>query len=260
METSGEYLRKRREESGKSLEEISRRVNVRPEVLRNLEADLFGFAQAEVYIVGTLTAYARALGLDPAEVLERYHAMSAPRARDVPKEPQPEEGSRVGRRGILIVAAVLAAVAVVAVVMGRQGSTERPVARPPSRAVTVPTVTPSEPRAASRPATEPQPVRVVLELSVRESTWVGLTIDGSRRYSALLPPGEWRRWEADSVFAVTIGNAAGAILTLDGEPVDLPREHGRVVVLELPEREDRDRRDGGHARPPHDDQEGGPDL
>ena len=90
---------------------------------------------------------------------------------------------------------------------------------------------------------------VVLEMAVRESTWVGLEMDDERRYSALLGPGAWKRWEADSVFSIRIGNAGGVTLTLNGHPVDLPRERGRVVMLDLPRRDDRAPADPELTRP-----------
>lgn len=254
METAGEFLRKEREARGKSLEEISQRTHIRPEVLRNLEADLYNFAPVEVYIVGALTAYARALGLDPAEVLERYHARSVPGEGE--QAEAPESGRPVLRRwarGVGVSVAV-AALVVVALVLGRRGAPEPEG----PRATTQTEAVPAETLALEVPVRQPVGERVVLEMSVHESTWVGIEIDRVQRDSALLSPGAWRRWEADSVFSITIGNAGGITLTLDGEPVGLPsRRHGQVVILELPGREDLDRNPVGYPRPSPDDSTGG---
>ncbi len=235
METPGEFLRKKREAEGRSLEEISRRTNIRADVLRNLEADLYGFAPAPVYIVGALTAYAKALGVDRADVLERYRAMSEPRKPEIVREPEAGRPRvRVGWRGI-----ALAAVVVVVAVGGMLWLRKSPAPRERTSPGTVSPAAASETSGVVPALREIPSEKVVLEMAVRESTWVGLEMDGERRYSALLGPGAWKRWEADSVFSIRIGNAGGVTLTLNGHPVDLPRERGRVVMLDLPRRDDR---------------------
>ncbi|MCK4546781.1 MAG: DUF4115 domain-containing protein [Candidatus Eisenbacteria sp.] len=256
METPGQFLREQREERGKSLEEIAAQINLRTDVLRNLEADLFNFAPAPVYVVGALTAYARALGVDPSEVLDRYHGMLDPQPSEPPKEPEPpHRGFPIGRNGI-IGAAVLVVLIVLVVLLGRRNPTFREEAAMreavPEEAIEIPAIAP--------PVVETAPERVVLQMSVHESTWVGLEMDGEKRYSALLAPGAWRRWEADSTFSITIGNAGGVDLTLDGETVDLPRQRGRVVMLDLPERDGNDRAGGRQRRPAAPDTTGARDL
>jgi cytoskeletal protein RodZ len=235
METPGEFLKRKREEQEASLEDIAARTNLRPEVVRNLEADLFNFAPAPVYVVGALTAYAKALGIDEQEVLELYHEMISPSETEIVTEPEPPRSRftlPLGWKGIAGIAAGIIVIAVL-IIFGRRVSTTRPDEGTPSPTVYEP---PAETLVVETPAPMEPATRVVLEMSVEESTWVALEMDGGvDRYSALLSPGTYRRWEADSTFSIKIGNAGGVTLLLDGEPVDFPHRRGRVVMLDLPE-------------------------
>ncbi len=73
METLGQYLRREREARSVSLEELSRGTRISHPYLEALEQDNFHFFSKREYILGFLKGYARHLGLDPEEVLKRFH-------------------------------------------------------------------------------------------------------------------------------------------------------------------------------------------
>ncbi len=69
-----------------------------------------------------------------------------------------------------------------------------------------------------------------------EETWFSLAIDGGPPKEFLMRPGEGRTWNAHESFTLTVGNAGGITLTLDGR--ELPRLGGSGQVvrnLRLPE-------------------------
>lgn len=72
MESVGEYLRRHREARRMSVEEISRATRVPTSSVERIEADQFDELPGEVFVRGFLKSYARAVGLEPDEVLARY--------------------------------------------------------------------------------------------------------------------------------------------------------------------------------------------
>ncbi len=70
----GQYLRKRREAQGMSVEEIARTTRVPVSSVERIEANQFDELPGEVFVRGFLTSYARAVKLRPEDVLARYSA------------------------------------------------------------------------------------------------------------------------------------------------------------------------------------------
>jgi cytoskeleton protein RodZ len=76
QETLGQYLRQARESRNVSLEELSRTTRISLPFLRALEENDFDFFSQHEFIPGFLKLYARHLGLDGQEVLQRYDFQS----------------------------------------------------------------------------------------------------------------------------------------------------------------------------------------
>jgi cytoskeletal protein RodZ len=72
METVGHYLRRHREHRRMSLEEVARATRVPMISLERIELGRFDELPGEVFVRGFLAAYARAVGLEPEDVLARY--------------------------------------------------------------------------------------------------------------------------------------------------------------------------------------------
>lgn len=68
----GGYLRKKREEKGLSLKEISQKINISEKNLIFLEEENFDRLPPEIYLKGFLKKYAEFLNLDLEELLELY--------------------------------------------------------------------------------------------------------------------------------------------------------------------------------------------
>ena len=76
QETLGQYLRREREARQIPLPELSRTTRISLPFLRALEEDNLDFFSQHEFIPGFLRLYARHLGLDPQEVLQRYEFQS----------------------------------------------------------------------------------------------------------------------------------------------------------------------------------------
>jgi cytoskeletal protein RodZ len=72
MESIGNYLKRRREERGISVGELSRATRIPAAALCRIENDQFDDLPGEVFVRGFLKAYARAVSLQADDVLARY--------------------------------------------------------------------------------------------------------------------------------------------------------------------------------------------
>jgi len=75
-ETLGQYLKRERESRSVALEELARATRINLPFLEALERDDFQFFSQPQFILGFLRGYARHLGIDPREVLDRYRFQS----------------------------------------------------------------------------------------------------------------------------------------------------------------------------------------
>ncbi|MCA9473497.1 MAG: DUF4115 domain-containing protein [Nitrospirales bacterium] len=111
-----------------------------------------------------------------------------------------------------------------------------PVAEPPKPRVSAalppppPPPVPEQPKLVQPASTEP----IRLEIEATQLTWVVVQSDDASPKEALLQPGQRATWEARQQFTLTLGNAAGATVRLNGEPrgpFGKPGEVVREVVL-----------------------------
>lgn len=115
-------------------------------------------------------------------------------------------------------------------------------ARPPSQAApapptAAPPATPAPPTVAA-PTTAPKAVPGSQRLVIKavEPTWIRVQTDEGRIAEELLPAGASREWTADRRFLVTIGDAGGVEVTLNGRSLPPLGAKGTVIRrLELPQ-------------------------
>ncbi len=70
---------------------------------------------------------------------------------------------------------------------------------------------------------------LILQVMALEDTWLRVEIDGEQRHTLLLISGKSIQWEADEHFMLTVGNAHGTRLLLNGRDVPLPPTRSNVV-------------------------------
>ena len=58
---------------------------------------------------------------------------------------------------------------------------------------------------------------MLLAMEALELTWVVVQVDGGSPHEALLRPGERVTWEGQQQFTLTLGNAGGVRVELNGE-------------------------------------------
>lgn len=123
MSELGSWLRQAREAKRLSLEDVERETRIRAQFLAALEEEDFSKLPGDVYARGFLRNYARFLGLDPQEALQRYKALlaqpnnaemgSAARlSLDEPVEVPLMEPARSPARAVAVILLVIALAAV----------------------------------------------------------------------------------------------------------------------------------------------------
>ncbi len=70
---------------------------------------------------------------------------------------------------------------------------------------------------------------LILDLEALELSWVVVQVDGGSPHEALLRPGERIRWKAADRFTLTLGNAGGVRVELNGKPQGPFGPSGRVA-------------------------------
>jgi cytoskeleton protein RodZ len=129
----GRYLREHREACGLTLAELSRTTKIKESSLQLLEEARLEALPARVFVVGWVTAYARAVGCDPSEALTHLlpHA-PRPAATDistcvnklVARAPEGDEPGVAGRRvsvGLVVLLLLIVATLTLSVLLGHGG-------------------------------------------------------------------------------------------------------------------------------------------
>jgi cytoskeleton protein RodZ len=243
----GNPLRELRERRGMSLDEIAKTTRISKGQLEALEAEDFDDLPAPVFVRGFIRAYCECVGAAPDEALARYRSLLS--GHDPPRAPAPRLASAPGRRAIVAAAVLLVVLALAFAGLrllvgggslepaGRaardraaspSGSTASPGQR--GHAVTTPPaggVGEREPRGEASGAQGAGPQRLLVRTT--ELTWLKVQMDGETTIQELLPPGVTREWTADRRFVLTVGNAGGIEIELNGLPMPPLGASGTVI-------------------------------
>ncbi len=225
----GDLLRKLREEKGLTLEAASEATRVKIRYLVALETEdleaLLGLAYAKSF----LKAYARLLDADQ-ELVEEYKELISAEVDIVPNYVEDESEAPVRRTNVFLWG--LAAIAVTAIVvvliweLPEKSDMQGPASEEfPSAIVDS---TPFPPRTVSTLVPVATP-RLTLQIIASDTTWVEVSADGKARQSETLNPGHIRLIDAENEFLLTLGNAGGVELKLNGRIVQPLGKRGEVV-------------------------------
>lgn len=252
LATFGEDLRREREIRGISLKEIADATKISKRFLESLERNDHKTLPAPVFTRGFVREYARYVGLNAEEMVNRYNFAAAnddriekpPQVakyaqtppRDITPKPPAKRGipsafARIDRNAFFVFVIVLALAGVAYWAVERtRNERER------SDAVTATNIPLTTRAAAPLPAppvaapVTPDDSTLRLEVEVTANSWVTLEADGKTVLNAELNAGDRQSFQATEQFRFrTIGNAAGLSLTLNGVRVPALGEDGEVV-------------------------------
>lgn len=228
VQSLGSYLRELRAARGVSLAELARTTRVGQPYLEALERESLGELPAPVFTKGFIRSYCFALGESSDEALARYQelTLAVPSEPALPVTPRPKVP---GREPVLVslVLLVVLGLGLFFLTLGLQGAFEPPT--PPSATASAERETPLPMPSPAPPPPVKEPVRSRLVARTTEPTWVRVQMDDGRVVQELLPAGATREWFSDRRFVLTVGNAGGIALELNGEPIPPLGDHGVVI-------------------------------
>ncbi len=266
MDNLGEFLRQQRENKHVSVEELATRTRIAVRFIKLIEENQFDQLPNVVSAKGFLRNYARCLGLDETPILNRFSEAIQPAEAPPVESPKENVLSYIQRKqpdrlpfplwAALSVLGVILLFLALAFLMPKH----RQAAPPPPAPEEIPASdpAPSEPSPIPSPEGEatlsgpPPPAPTpssapgpslhqqeasaaprVLLIEAVESSWIHVTIDGTETKEALLQPNDKVRWEAKEKFLLTVGNAGGVRVSLDGQDIGPLGPSGRVVKKEI---------------------------
>ena len=251
-ESLGEYFQKAREAKGLTLEEAAARTRILPLYLKAVEDNNYAKLPDEVFAKGFVRSYARILALDEATVIRQFEESGGQfyakrNERETLKQKLEEEERRKKVNRNIVVGMVSVALLILFVLIGRDRDRPepRPVPPDPVPAASLPAPASEPPRAESpAPTGDPFPrsafgpsevernfsgvlplegvvpdgrKKLILDVEAIERCWVKVQVDHAPAQEVLLNPGDRTRWKAQERVTLTLGNAGGVRVSLNGK-------------------------------------------
>ncbi len=234
----GSYLRDGRQARGLSIEDLAAVTRISRNVLVALEAGQLDELPAPVYVRGFIRACCARSGVaaEPALVLyeERLHEAPdmAPPEGALPLGAQRRVVPSPWSRPLKLVGAIAGGtLVVVAVGLYLAASVAGTRPGPPMPGQSTRPATPQSPLPAALATAAPARMTGgrTLVMRAHDATWVRVRPDDAQPTEGLLQPGSVREWRATGRFLVTLGNAGGVSLELDGQVLPALGGSGEVV-------------------------------
>lgn len=256
MESIGDYLKREREIRNITLEEVANATKINIGILRTIEEGQTERFPAAVFVRGFIRCYAQYIGLDPNDVLLRYHPQVKTPGHQEEVSPPPEKPEKKiwpffsrHRKLLGVSISIIIAVFLLSLVVniGKKETLkkeQKPLPKSPVEANRVvgqaKTYLPDQ-TSVPAPQTKAQEVPQLqhkkqheLRAVFKENTWVQAVIDEQNWQEYSFKAGETITWTLDNKIRLLIGNAGGVDLYLDGEQLKSLGDSGQVVGITLP--------------------------
>ena len=219
--TLGGILAEARQAKGVTLEQAASATRVRLHVLAALEEDRGAELPAPVYARGYLRTYASYLEIDSEPLLEAYEAGRSRQSGSLAIRPL---SSLITSPNLVLTAPAAGAVGLILLVFAFTGYVYReldsvrtppPAPRAAATALPTPTASPS----ASPVALIPAPAVASVQLSVTDTVWIDVTVDGKPQFAdagRILQPGASLSFSGTRV-KVTTGKGVATLIALNGK-------------------------------------------
>ena len=217
MSSLGIRLRELRRAKGVSLDDIARSTRVGRGHLEALESDSWGDLPSPVFVKGFIRAYCAFLEASPDEALGLYREATGETVKPdrVQSAAHPSPTRRIGPLMVSFVLFIALGASLFALRIGLNSSP------PPAPAVSV--------QPAPVPAREPRPAGQRLLIRAVEPTWIRVQVDEGQVAEELLQAGAVREWTAARRFVLSVGNAGGLEVDLNGRRIPALGARGAVI-------------------------------
>lgn len=239
----GLYLQECRKNKNLTLNFIARELKIGVGVLAAIENEDLSMMPDKVFAKGFLRGFAKIVGADEGRVihdyLERIDQLNGPI--------QPNHNNPTEEKKSLWAKLALSALVVLLVIFLTVFVLSGPADQTPEDRETVPAdaalsadgdsvdlnneVSVDTGQTSSSAAI---PEKIQLSIITAERTWIKIIIDNEKAKEYMLQPGDHLDLDASNKYNLLIGNAAGIKLFANGVPVELPREAGKVINIEIP--------------------------
>jgi cytoskeletal protein RodZ len=257
MSNFGASFRKARESAGLPLDRIASETRISTRFLLAIESEDFHLLPGGVFNRGFVRAYAAHLGMDPDQAVSEYSRISAgsDEVLDSLRDGELASARRAQRSLYPIIGIILLLLIGVYYFVTRGAASKAVETSPPTVQQTVapaaveptpaavespiPTALPASPTAApeAKPAaTSASPFAsapLVLEVDIKELTWIRIATDGAVALNDSVAPGTVRRFLAERSIDVTLGNAGGANMKINGRDMGQLGARGQVRQFKI---------------------------
>ncbi len=229
----GVWLRAEREKRHLSIKTIAQATKIRPATIEALEAGEFSHLPLP-YIRASIRTIARFLKIPSEEVnraLETYLPSESVPAPSVPASSPID--SAPSTRWIWLAIAVILSLGIL--FLWQHNSDNTPVTPPPASQTgenvssTIRNAESSELTITLPPTTKHRTDTLIVEAITTDSVWVSLLFDNHRRWQELLPPRKKRVWGAKHWIRLSVGNAGGLLLIVNGDTLGYLGKPGVVL-------------------------------
>src|SRR5260370_36985973 len=249
MPSVGEKLQRARLDRGFDLASVASLTKINPKYLQAIEADDRASLPSAFFYKSFVHQYASILSLDTRELdAEIDSVLNAEAPLPLPGQETREARSlpplKLGGYRFYGQSPYASLAAVVIVMLGCSGiySWWRKAQTFAIQSSAPVQEAKAQPAVAITPAIlqPPQPARgletipgykVLLELLAREETWLSVSSDGRKVFSGTLGPNESKSVEGRQFAKLTVGNAAGLEVRLNGKLISPLGGHGQVLVV-----------------------------
>lgn len=242
----GQTLVNARKQAGITLEELSKRTNIRATLLSEFEANKFINAGGDAYARGHLRTIARVLGVSAEDLLKQFdeeHAQERRALHDQLAESNvtaafPEKSKITYKQLVAISLVGIVSIFGISFIVNSTGSNNGSKATPTSKPTASATPTNLPSNSASPSATSEiktyssgSDVQVKLE-AVNGSSWLFVSdAAGITLYSGRATQGETFLFSSTETVNLRVGNAGAVKLTVNGKEVPSIGVDGEVVNL-----------------------------
>lgn len=244
MAGEGQILRNAREQKGWDIAKAEDVTKIRIRYLEALEQENYRILPGTTYVKGFLRTYAKHLGLNSEELVSLYKASEV-----IELQPKLESNTRTPRKtpqwlkpAALAVTGILALFIMIgiATLSKPEGKPNSPDLTPlPSAPQTAQQIEPNtQPQA---PAQNPQSViaaeteGLIAQFVFTQPVWIVVKVDGQPALEGTFTQGMTKELKAkEQIELVTVGNAGGVLVTLNGKTLPslgAPSQVVRNVVL-----------------------------
>jgi cytoskeletal protein RodZ len=249
---AGEILKKRREELGVEIKEVSDILKISSEYLSAIENDMFDKLPVAVYTIGYIRCYAKYLEVDAGPVIANFTShLASPK----PSTIIPVSSSRrnapfyVYAIFFLLVGLLAFAVYIYTGENRTEGLKTEKIKAPvkventipavPSATNSVPVTMPELRNPEENQINESVPAVVEkeehqLEITATDTVWLRIGFENGKFEEVLLKAGTPKSWEFEGPAQLKIGNAGGVTLKFDGKDLGVPGNPGQVLDLKFP--------------------------